>query len=249
MSNVKFLLIAVVLVSTSLIFGSYIHGKFIGISGGVINTYKDVTGFIKNEITKHINQATTIETLRAENEELKKSAMLLSTFAGELNKILLDKNSSAYEPRVELARTLSYASLNDYNKFWINFKNFDPNKVYGLISEGKTAGIVVGRDNQPLAILQRDEKSNFSVAIGQSQIPGVANGEKNELVVKFIPQWLDPKVGDEVFTSGKDEIFFAGVPVGRIKSIQNGKLYKSAVIEPYANPIMPTFLYVVTKDK
>ncbi|MBP3224094.1 rod shape-determining protein MreC [Campylobacter sp. JMF_02 ED1] len=249
MTNVKFLLIAVVLVATSLIFGSQIHGKFIGLSGGAIDTYKDITSFIKNKISKHIDQANTIEALRAENEELKKSAMLLGTFAGELNKILLDKNSSAYEPRVELARTLSYASLNDYNKFWINFKNFNPDKVYGLISEGKTAGIVVNRDNKPLAILQKDEKSNFSVSIGESQIPGVANGEGNALVVKFIPQWLDPKVGDEVYTSGKDEIFFEGVPVGRVKSVQSGKLYKSAVIEPYANPNMPTFLYVVTKER
>lgn len=42
--------------------------------------------------------------------------------------------------------------------------------------------------------------------------------------------------------------FFAGVPVGKVKEIQNGKLYKSAVVEPYVGSEMPAFLYVVTKE-
>ena len=248
MTNLKLLLVAVLLVAVSLTFGSYIHGKFIGFAGGILEVYYGVSDRVKSAVNEHFNQAETIKALREENAELKKSAMLLSTFAGELNKILIDKNSSIYEPKVQLVKALSYANLNDYNKFFVNFENFDPNKIYGLISEGKTAGILVSKDGRPLAILQRDEKSNFSVFIGDAQIPGVAGGENNELVVRYIPQWLDPKVGDEVLTSGKDGIFFAGVPVGKVKEIQNGKLYKSAVVEPYVSSEMPAFLYVVTKE-
>lgn len=81
--------------------------------------------------------------------------MLLSTFAGELNKILIDKNSSIYEPKVQLVKALSYANLNDYNKFFVNFENFNPNKIYGLISEGKTAGILVNKDGARLRFTAR----------------------------------------------------------------------------------------------
>ena len=225
MTNLKLLLVAVLLVAVSLTFGSYIHGKFIGFAGGILEVYYGVSDRVKSAVNEHFNQAETIKALREENAELKKSAMLLSTFAGELNKILIDKNSSVYEPKVQLVKALSYANLNDYNKFFVNFENFNPNKIYGLISEGKTAGILVNKDGRPLAILQRDEKSNFSVFIGDAQIPGVAGGENNE-----------------------DGIFFAGVPVGKVKEIQNGKLYKSAVVEPYVSSEMPAFLYVVTKE-
>ena len=43
-------------------------------------------------------------------------------------------------------------------------------------------------------------------------------------------------------------VLAAGVPVGKVKEIQNGKLYKSAVVEPYVGSEMPAFLYVVTKE-
>ena len=118
-----------------------------------------------------------------------------------------------------------------------------------MISQGKTAGILTAKDGKPLAILQNDKSASFSVLIGESRIPGIAIGNENGLIIKFIPQWLNPKVGDEVVTSGLDGIFFAGVEVGKVYEIIDENLYKSAVIKPYFDQNIPAFLYVITKER
>ena len=72
MTNLKLLLVAVLLVAVSLTFGSYIHGKFIGFSGGILEVYYGVSGRIKSAVNEHFNQAETIKALREENAELTK---------------------------------------------------------------------------------------------------------------------------------------------------------------------------------
>lgn len=248
MSRYKPFIIIIVFVVISLYTGSYIRNSIIGFSTGLIKSYDNALAYVKHKIEDHFNQAAEIQRLREENKELRKSAVLLSTFANELDQILVDKNSSKYEPNIQLVRTLSYADVSDYNKFWIDFKDFNKSKVYGIIYQGKTAGIVINKDDKPLAILQRDNKSSFSVYVGDSKIPGIAIGNTKDITVKFIPQWLNPKVGDEVYTSGLDGIFFTGIPVGKVEEIKDENLYKSAIVKPYSNPNMPSFLYVVTKE-
>lgn len=246
--NLKPILFVIVLAGLSLIYGANIKSYVIGFTNSIVSTYDDVYSNIKSEIEKYQNQASTIEKLTKENKELRKSAVLLSTFATELNQFLADKNASIYSPNVQLVRALFYSSLGDYNKFWIDFKDFKKDRIYGLIYKGKSAGIVINKDSKPLAILQRDPKCTFSIYIGETKIPGIATGNNKNITIKFIPQWLEPKVGDEVFTSGLDDIFFSGVPVGRISSVFESDFYKSAIVEPYENPNMPTYLYVITKE-
>ena len=108
---------------------------------------------------------------------------------------------------------------------------------------------MIGKNDRPLALLQTDPKSIFAVSIGGEKIPGVAHGDNDKIVVKFIPQWLFPKIGDEVFTSGLDGIFFGGVGVGKVSEVLEESLYKSVVVEPYVKLSIPLYLYVVTKEK
>ena len=163
---------------------------------------------------------------------------------------MLDKNSTAYEPRVQLVRALSYVNISDYDKVWLDkFNGYDESKIYGLIYQGKSAGIVVNKDGNPLALLQNDPKSIFAVSIGDEKIPGIAHGSKDGITVKFIPQWLSPKEGDEVVTSGLDGIFFSGISVGKVTGVIQESLYKSAAVKPYVNITIPSYLYVVTKEK
>lgn len=228
----------------------YVGGVVINFSNSVVDSYLSFTKGIKDEINEHFRQEQEIQSLRKQNVELERSAVLLSTFANELNEILKDKNSTAFNPQITLVKTLSYANISDYGKIYISdFKDYNPNKIYGLIYQGKTAGIVVSRDYRPMALLQNDPKSIFSVYIGSEKIPGIAHGTKSGMVIKFIPQWLSPKVGDEVYTSGLDGIFFGGVGVGKVVKILEESSYQSAIIEPYVKVNMPSFLYVVTKDK
>jgi len=245
-SKLKFIFLILVCVAISLVFGTYIRAGVVDIGGGILRGFYTAQNFIKESISEHFDQKREIERLREENKELRKSAVLLSTFANELDQVLVDKNSTRYEPNVQLVKTLSYATIGDYNKFWVDFKGFDTTKIYGALYQANTIGVIVTKDNRPLAVLQNDPKVAFSVYIGPERIPGVVGGDGRRVLVKYIPQWLEPKIGDEVTTSGLDGIFFAGVPVGRITSIEQEDLYKSAIVEPYAKPNIPAFLYVVT---
>ena len=57
------------------------------------------------------------------------------------------------------------------------------------------------------------------------------------------------KEGDEVVTSGLDGIFFSGISVGKVTGVIQESLYKSAAVKPYVNITIPSYLYVVTKEK
>ncbi|MBE2985478.1 rod shape-determining protein MreC [Campylobacter sp. RM9344] len=242
------------LIALLIVFSVYKGGIFTNLSvkasNYVINFYDDIAKNLKDKINEHFRQVAEIKSLREQNAELERSAMLLSTFANELNEILKDKNATAYAPKVRLVKGLSYANIGDYNKIWITeFEGYDPNKIYGLIYQGKSAGVVIQKDGKPLALLQNDPKSLFSVYIGNDKIPGIAHGNKNGILIKFIPQWLRPKIGDEVFTSGLDGAFFSGVPVGKVSEIFDESLYQSVLVEPYAQINIPSYLYVVTKER
>ena len=246
---VLFVVIAL-LAAVSIYKGEILSNISLKFSNYVVNSYDDVAKALKDKINEHFRQANEIQSLKEQNAELEKSAMLLSTFANELNQILKDKNSSAYAPAVKLVKGLSYAHIGDYNKIWISeFDGYDPDKIYGVMYQGKSAGIVIDKDGKPLAYLQNDPRSVFAVYIGNDKIPGIAHGNQNGLMVKFIPQWLSPKVGDEVFTSGLDRIFFSGIPVGKVTKIFKESSYQSVLVEPYVQINIPSYLYVVTKEK
>lgn len=248
MSNIKPLFIIVLLIVISLIFGANIRSITVGFVGNIVNFYHNTVSYVDDKISEFVFQSKEIKRLRIKNKELLKSANLLSTFANELDKILLDKNSTFYEPKVKLIKALNYANLTDYNKIWVNFDDFNVSKkAYGLISNGKTAGILVQKDNKPLAILQKDEKSIFSVFIGKDKIPGFANGNSKNITVKYIPQWLEPKIGDDVYTSGLDGIFFSGILVGKVIEIQEQDLYKTAIVDIDNKIDVPSYLYVITQ--
>lgn len=249
MRKIKPFLFILVFLLFSIYFGSYIKGQSINFTSDVISFFKNTNTKLNNKIKTHFNKSAQIKALTLENKELKKKAVLLNTYAYELNQILKDTNSSKFSPNIELIRTLSYVKIGDYNKFWVDFKSSDKDKIYGAISNGHTAGIITFKDINPMLIIQNDSLASFSAYIGDEQIPAIINGDGVRVIAKFIPTWLNPKVGDEVFTSGLDEVFFAGVPVGVVEEIIDEDLYKSAVIKPYFKESTPAFLYVVTKER
>lgn len=249
-TKILLFIFVVFLIAVSVYKGSQISSITTSINNSVVDVYLGISNSIKDSINEHFMQAQQIIKLKEQNAELERSATLLVTFANELNEILKDKNSTLYDPQIKLVKTLSYANVSDYNKIYIGkFSEYDPAKIYGLIYQGNSAGVVVSKDGKPLALLQNDPKSIFAVYIGDEKIPGMAHGNKTGMIIKFIPQWLNVNVGDEVFTSGLDGIFFSGVPVGKVKEVIKESSYYSAVVEPYMKANTPNFLYVVIKDK
>ncbi|MDR0408139.1 MAG: rod shape-determining protein MreC [Campylobacteraceae bacterium] len=247
-NKLKILLLITFLVIISINYTNGLRGFSNDISAFVVNIYANSKESFSNSINEHFNQRDEIIALKKRNMELETKTLDLTAVSYKLNTMLKEANLSEYAPKTKLVRALSYANLGDYNKIWLDFDNFNATKVYGLIQGGYTVGIVTNSNQRALALLQYDPKSTFSVYIGDEKIKGIAFGANDNIEVRYIPLWTEPKEGDEVVTSGLDNIFFEGVRVGRVMSVQKDESYFMAVVRPYANVDIPSFFHVIIKD-
>ncbi len=248
MNRLKFLLVLALLIYGSANYTDTGRRYVINLSHFVLTSYLNTKEKVINKIDEHFSQQEEIKTLRARNEKIEKSALLSIAFAAKLNAIMADNNLSMYQPNVKMIQALSYANLNDYNRVWLDFGDFNQSKIYGLLYQGYAAGIAVAKNTKALGLLLGDPQCIFSVYVGDKKIPGVLQGNKKDILVKYIPLWMNPKVGDEVITSGMDDIFFQGVRVGKVIRVTEEESSKTVTVRPYVNMNIPTFLHIITKN-
>jgi rod shape-determining protein MreC len=195
----------------------------------------------------HFDQQYKIEELQARLERYEKDKLVMQQLRSEHAGIVAANNEKlALNPDVDLVRVISYARFGDHRKLWLDMDEFDTGKVYGLVYDGAAAGIVVNANNQPMALLNGDPKSTYAVFVGDKLAPGIVHGNNaDELVVKFIPTWIPIKPGDEVITSGLDNLFFHGLKVGKVLSVSLSQGYQNALIEPYYKAMQPDYFHVI----
>jgi rod shape-determining protein MreC len=191
-------------------------------------------------------QVQRIERLELEVAQLKQVAYLATTFANEINSYLAVDNKQ-FAPEIEPIRAISYAEMGDMNKVWLEFEDFNTSRIYGLLYQGLSAGIVVQKDGMALGLLQGSPQCIFSIVIGDDQIPGIIYGNGEDMLIKFIPPWSKPKVGDEVVTSGLDNIFVSGIKVGKITEVIPENAYTTATLKPYVNVNIPNYFHTIKK--
>ncbi|WP_038815335.1 rod shape-determining protein MreC [Campylobacter jejuni] len=240
-----FVLVLFFLIFISFYYGGLVKKNVLLVNDVVIEKFYGIKDFIVESVSQHFNQAEQIEQLKVRNQELEHIAVLAASFANQLNRILEDKNSTKYLPHVSLVRAISYVQLNDYKKLWLDFTQAPQKKNKGLIYQGYTIGIAVNKDGRAMALLQGDDKCVFAVYIGKDKAPGLVKGENGRLMVKFIPKWAKISIGDEILTSGLDDIFFSDIPVGVVSGIKDEDMYQSVEVKPYANINIPAYLYMV----
>lgn len=247
-NKVRTALILAFLIFMSFYYGGYIKRAVLVVNDTLINAYHNTKNYIVDTINEHFNQVEEIRILRAKNENLEQTSILVSTFASQLNSLLEDRNSTQYFPKVSLVKAISYVQLSDYNRVWLSFSsNLSSSRNRGLIYQGYTAGIAVVKDGRLMALLQGDEQCTFSVYVGKGKVPGIAQGKNDKIIVKFIPKWEKINIGDEVLTSGLDEIFFVGVPVGKVVNVLSEDMYQSAEVEVFARISIPSYLYLIER--
>lgn len=247
-NKVRVALILAFLIFMSFYYGGYIKKAVLVVNDTLIGGFYSAKNSIVDTINEHFNQVEEIRILRAKNESLEQMSTLTSTFANQLNSLLEDRNSTQYFPKVSLVKAISYVQISDYHRVWLSFSsNLDSTRNRGLIYQGYTAGIAVVKNGRLMALLQGDEQCTFSVYVGKGKIPGVAQGRNDKVIVKFIPKWEKVNIGDEVLTSGLDEIFFAGVPVGKVVNVFSEDMYQSAEIEAFAHISIPSYMYLIER--
>lgn len=248
MSKLKIFLLLAAFVFVSLRYGPEARHLIGGVNQSILETYVETKMALSDKINEHIAQKEEIKRLKLENQNLQKSAVLSIAFAAKLNDLLKEHNSTGYHPAVQLVSSIGYANLNDYGKVWLSFDDFNTSRIYGLLSQGYAAGIVVSNDGHPQGLLLSDPKSIFSVYVGNQKMQGVVQGNRKEVLVKYISQWLQPQIGDEVVTSGLDGIFFEGIKVGIVTHVIEEESSKTVVVKPYMVPHVPAYMHVITKQ-
>lgn len=237
------------LVGGALYFTDILQSPIIRLNLALKTAYLETIESIGNRIDEHFFQQHTIIELREKNRYYEKELLSLHQVADEYQKLLGEQNSTIKtEAAVDLARAISYVRFGDPHKLWIEMDDFNATQVYGLLHRGYAAGIVVSNNGRPMALLNGDAKCSYAVNVGASMAPGIIRGNNaKQLIVEFIPTWIPISVGDEVLTSGLDQIFLSGLKVGKVISITKAQGYQSAVIEPYIYGNNPAYFHVISK--
>ena len=213
------------------------------IKSSYINTVVDLS----TTIEKYFNQLEEIQKLQKQNEALKNYKGSYLTIKNEYEnlKSFLDTNTNIEEQlKTKQTRVLSYVNFQDFTKVWLDYEKKD-NSILGLISNNAAAGIVIKQDNKAVGLLNGNKKCSYAVFIGDKQIPGIIiSNKKNIPQIRYIPLWSDISVGDEVVTSGMDNIFAKGLKVGKITKIENRSNMKIASINMYADVLKSKYFYV-----
>lgn len=209
--------------------------------------YLNSIEYIEDTVNRHMFQANHIALLEDSLQKYEKNHLVMQQLASEVSD-LFEQNHSTLKtnPEVDLVRTISYQEFGDLNKVWLEVNDYNSSKVYGLVYKELVAGIVVSKNDRPLALLNNDVKSSYAVYVGPNLAPGIAHGNNSKyLVVRFIPSWFSIKQGDEVVTSGLDNIFFKGLKVGRVVSVTKSQGYQNAVISPYYLANDPNYFHII----
>ncbi len=245
----SFFSIFIALLVGALYYTDLIQSPFISALNSIKSTYRDSTEFIQRTIDKHFFQARHISELEDRLQKYENNHLVMQQLASEINDLFQENRSKLKtDPKVELVRTISYQKFADLNKVWLEVTDYNSSRVYGLTYKELVAGIVVSQNGRPLGLLNRDIKSSYAVYIGENKAPGIAHGNNaKNLIVKFIPAWFSIKEGDEVITSGLDEIFFKGLKVGTVVSVTKSQGYQNAVIEPYYIANDPNYFHMIKK--
>ena len=211
--------------------------------------YVETSISIENSINKYFSQAVQIEDLQKQNEELKDYKLQYKSVKNELDSILntISAPNSTTE-QIRFTKVLSYVNFEDFTKIWIDLEKKDKS-ILGVISDEFAAGIVINQNGRAKALLNGNEKCNYAIFVGKDKAPGIIHSSKdgNNLLAKFIPIWFDIKEGDEVITSGMDNIFFEGLKVGKVVSIKKMQDIQEATIEPYAKVLKQKSFFVYKK--
>ena len=242
-----FFTIFLVLFVSAIYYSNYILTPILSSLNYIKVTYHDSTQYLEETINKHFFQAQKIATLEEKLQKYENNHLVMQELAQEIENLFeANKSSLKIDPRVELVRTISYQKFGNLNRVWIETNEYNSSKIYGLVYKELVAGIVIPQENRPLALLNKDIQSTYSVYLGKEKAPGIAHGNNsNNIIVKFIPTWFKISAGDEVYTSGLDKIFFKGLKVGRVISVTSSQGYQNAIIEPYYKSNDPNYFHMI----
>lgn len=236
-----FTLISTVLVAVSINFSGTLQSIVISPINSIQSSFYET----REEFREFLNRCDKVEELKVEVERLSRLKALIPVYRERLRSCQ-QETSSPFKQKLHRVQPLAYIKLGDFSEVSLHYPEFRSGKIYGLIKDGKSAGIVSGEKGRAVALFQSSQKCLFGVYIGKVEAPGVIKGRRDGLMsIHFIPNWLQISVGDRVSTSGLDRIFPKGVPVGEVVSVEKSGLYQVATVEPYIKRLSFNYLLAI----
>jgi len=220
-----------------------IQNKLSIVKKSIQSTYVNSVVIISNVIDKYLNQLDYIDQLKNSNNQHLQYKLLNDVKENELKELSNSLNmvqSNTLPLSLEKVKVLSYYKLEDNSRVIIDKSDLNNSKIYALITfDGFSAGIVLHKNDMSIAYLNQNSKCNYTVGIGDENVPGITSGfnEEGNLLVKYVPIWQTINVGDEVSTSGMDSVFPFGIKVGKVLSINTQDNIQEVLIKPYATTL------------
>jgi rod shape-determining protein MreC len=106
----------------------------------------------------------------------------------------------------------------------------------GVITpEGIVGKIIAVFPYTSQVLLITDPSSGAGCILDNSRVQGVLKGDgRNLCQLHYILNQETVAAGDEIVTSGLDQIYPKGLPVGRVAKISEGNIYKNILVRPAA---------------
>jgi len=243
----SYFIVAIALLVGAFFYSTTLQSPLIASLNFIKTSYHNTTQYISDSIDSYFFQADEIKRLKKKLLKYENNHLVMQELANEVSDMYQKNNSTLQSnPKVELVRTISYEKFGNTNRLWIEVPEYNSSKIYALTYKELVAGIIINKNSKALALLNRDIKSAYAVYVGDDNAPGIAHGNNQEnLIVNFIPAWFDIKEGDEVISSGLDNIFIKGLKVGKVLSITSSQGYQNAIIEPYYKSKDPSYFHMI----
>ena len=127
-------------------------------------------------------------------------------------------------------------------------KNAGVNEGMGVVDYNGAVGIVSRTyTTTSKVLLITDPRFKLDVMLLSSEQHGILTGKNGKCVVNYLPSNKNYHLNELVITSGFNNIFPYGIPVGIVKKIDEHTLYKSATVEPFLKKYSINFVQVLSK--
>lgn len=234
-----------------------IQARILRVSDYIKVFFLNTTESISNAYNRHFEQAEQIETLHTKLNEYDKLLLENQNLKNELAKYEKILGQGGFvTSEFHLARIISFAALGDRNRVWLDtdlstYRKGEAleNRIFGIVKDNVALGVAVIQNGRVEGFLNGSENCNYDVYIGQSRVMGIVSGSSGgNLLVDYIPDWIEIRKGDRVFTSGLDGIFMENIPVGVVENVRENYGYLSVEVKPYATLGELSYVWLIDRE-
>lgn len=198
-----------------------------------------------------------------ENRELKQQIEMANLLNTQARQIMLENE--------RLNTLLGMAAQKRWNGVWTHVAYREPTQWnVVIVDKGSLDGIrprsavlsleqdqvgLVGivletTEKTSKVLLLRDKDFAAAVQVGHTQETGLLQGNGSAaLQIKYLSLQADVHEGDEVYTASSSSIFPAGIRVGKVSNVRQGKGFQTALtveVDPWIRPAAVKELFVIT---